>query len=154
MVEIKHYKHSVGQLAYHFVWRPKYNVSVFADLEKHDYIVRALRAVAEKWGIEIFEMEVMKNHIHLFVEISPTSSVSFVFQVLKGGSARLFFKRFPVWREYFKRGHKKAHLWSPGKFFRSVGSVTSEAVKNYIKNSNSWDFEYLKKYHLKLKAIR
>ena len=154
MVEIKHHKHSVGQLAYHFVWRPKYNVSVFSDKEKHDYIVRALCVIAEKWGIEIYEMEVMRNHVHLFVEISPTSSVSFAFQVLKGSSARLFFKRFPAWREYFKQGHKKAHLWSPGKFFRSVGSVTAEAVQNYIKNSNSWDFKYLEKYNLKLKAVR
>ncbi|HHE36183.1 MAG TPA: IS200/IS605 family transposase, partial [Candidatus Woesearchaeota archaeon] len=28
------------------------------------------------------------------------------------------------------------HLWSPGKFFRSVGNVTAEAIKNYIAQSN------------------
>jgi putative transposase len=154
MVEIKHHKHSIGQLAYHFVWRPKYNASVFAREDHHDYIVRALRVVAEKWNIQIHEMEVMKNYVHLFVELSPTISVSFAFQVLKGGSANLFFKRFPAWREYFIRGHKEAHLWSPGKFFRSIGSVTTEAVRNYIKNSNSWDFEYLQEFENPIRAIR
>jgi putative transposase len=154
MVDIRHNKHSIGQLAYHLVWRPKYNVSVFSEREKHDYMVRALCAVAARWKIEVYEIEVMNNHVHLFVEISPTMSVSFALQILKGGSAKLFFRRFPEWRKYFHRGHKKAHLWSPGKFFRSVGTVTSEAVRNYIKNSNNWDFEYLKKYQIKLKAVR
>ena len=152
MVEIKHNKHSIGQSAYHFVWRPKYNVAVFTSKECHDYIARAFQVIADKWKIEIVEMEVMSNHVHLFVQIPPTMSVSFAFNVLKGGSAKLFFRRFPVWREYYIRGHKKAHLWSPGKFFRSVGSVTAEAVKNYIKHSNSWEFDYLHDYAQSLKT--
>jgi len=154
MVEIKYHKHSIGQLAFHFVWRPKYNVPVFFVAEKREYMIRVLRAISEKWNIKICEMEVMKNHVHLFVELSSNVSVSFAFNVLKGGSARLFFKRFPVWHQYFLRGHKKAHLWSPGKFFRSVGSVTAEAVENYIRNSNRWDFEYLEEYYIKLNPIR
>lgn len=154
MVKVKHNKHSVGQSAYHFVWRPKYNVSVFSGRKEHDYMVRALRVVADKWKIEVYEVEVMVNHVHFFAELPPTMTVSFALQVLKGSSANLFFKRFPRWKAYFLRGHKKAHLWSPGKFFRSVGSVTAEVVEKYIKNSNSWDFDYLKKYQIKLTAAK
>ena len=141
MVEIKHYKHSIGQLAFHFVWRPKYNVPVFSVAEKREYMIRVLRAISEKWGIKIYEMEVMRNHIHLFVGIPPDCSVSFAFNVLKGNSAKLFFKRFPEWRAYFKKGHEEVHLWSPGKFFRSIGSVTAETVERYIRQSNNWEFD-------------
>jgi putative transposase len=154
MVEIKYHKHSIGQLSFHFVWRPKYNTAVFSVPEKRDYMIRALRVVAERWNIQIYEMEVMVDHIHMFVEIPPTSSVSFAFQVLKGGTAKLFFKRFPEWRSYFIKGHKKAHLWSPGKFFRSVGSVTAEAVQGYIKHSNNWDFSFMPENQIKLKKYR
>ena len=91
MVEIKHHKHSIGQSAYHFVWRPKYNISVFRERCCCTYITRVLRVVAEKWKIRVIEMEVMPNHIHLFVEIPPTISVSYAFQVIKGESASLFF---------------------------------------------------------------
>jgi REP element-mobilizing transposase RayT len=59
MVEIKHHKHSIGQIAYHFVWRPKYNISVFREKQYHDYMINALMAVAQKWNIEIHEIEVM-----------------------------------------------------------------------------------------------
>ncbi|HDP73639.1 MAG TPA: hypothetical protein ENN46_01635, partial [Candidatus Woesearchaeota archaeon] len=27
------------------------------------------------------------------------------------------------------------HLWSPGKFFRSVGNVSADVIQNYIKHS-------------------
>jgi len=80
-------------------------------------------------------------------------SVIFALQVLKGGSASLFFKRFPSWQRYFKKGHKEAHLWSPEKFFRSVGSITMQAVENYIKNSNSWNFEYSEQFQMKLRPV-
>ena len=141
MVEIKHHKHAIGQIAFHFVWRPKYNISVFSVKEKREYMTRVLKVLAEEWNIQIYEMEIMKNHIHLFVGIPPTCSVSFAFNVLKGNSAKLFFRRFPEWRRYFMKGHKRAHLWSPGKFFRSIGSVTAETVARYIRQSNNWEFE-------------
>jgi putative transposase len=111
-----------------------------------------LRFVAAQWKIKIYEMEVMTNHIHIFVEIPPTMTVSFALQILKGGSARIFFKRCTIWREVFLRNGWKLHLWSPGKFFRSVGCVTAEVVENYIKNSNNWEFEFLKKNQTVLSA--
>ena len=74
----------------------------------------------------------MSDHIHLFVDLRPDMSVSFAFQILKGYSSRMIFKYHPWLRRHFRTGH----LWSPGKFFRSVGSVTDEAIKNYIAQSN------------------
>lgn len=151
MVELIKHKHGIGQSAYHLVWRPKYNFSCFRNPYPRKVIVEALKETAGKWKIKIYEMEVMPDHVHIFVEIPPTMTVSFCLQILKGGSAREFFKKCTIWRRFFLgHGQKKCHLWSPGKFFRSVGCVTAEVVENYIKNSNSWDFEYLKNRQTKL----
>jgi len=152
MVEITKHKHSIGQSAYHFVWRPKYNIKAFRHPYPRTVCEEALRFVAAQWKIKIYEMEVMTNHIHIFVEIPPTMTVSFALQILKGGSARIFFKRCTIWREVFLRNGWKLHLWSPGKFFRSVGCVTAEVVENYIRNSNNWEFEFLKKNQTVLSA--
>ena len=153
MVELTFHKHGVGQSAYHFVWRTKYNFSFFRHPYPRKVVMDALRETAERWKIKIYELEVMPDHIHIFVEIPSTMAVAMALQVLKGGSARTFFKKCTIWRRYFLgHGQKKCHLWSPGKFFRSVGSVTAEVVENYIKNSNNWDFEYFKKYQTKLNA--
>ena len=146
-MELKHSKHSVGQSAYHFVWRPKYNVKVFL----HEYPRRvaelAIKEVANKWNIEIIELRVMPDHVHCFAQIPPTISVSFALQLLKGGSARLIFKKCTRWRAFFSLdGKRKPHLWSPGKFFRSVGSVTAEIIEKYIKHSqDEWNFDFIDK---------
>ena len=143
-MELKHNKHSVGQSAYHLTWRPKYNIKVFRHPWVRDVCEQALKEVANKHKITIYELKVMEDHVHIFAEIPTTMDVSKALQLLKGASARKIFQKCTVWKTYFsKDGIRKPHLWSPGKFFRSVGCVTSEIVEKYIKYSNKWDFKYL-----------
>mgnify|MGYP001558423687 CR=1 FL=1 len=143
-MELKHTKHAVGQSAYHLVWRPKYNVAVFRHAWVREVIEQALREAAKRHDIAIYELKVLEDHVHVFAEIPSTIDVSKALQLLKGASARAFFKKCIIWHRFFSRDYtKKAHLWSPGKFFRSVGCVTSEVVERYIKFSNTWDFKYL-----------
>ena len=143
-MELKHTNHAVRQSAYHFVWRPKYNVPVFARKYPRQVAREAILEIAAKHKIEILELKVMPNHVHCFAQLPATISVSLALQILKGGSARLFFKKCTIWYAFFsKDGREKPHLWSPGKFFRSVGSVTSETVEAYIKYSqDEWSFEF------------
>ena len=76
--------------------------------------------------------DLMPDHVHCFVEVPPTMSVSKALNLLKGYSSYKLFQKHRWLRAYFRKGH----LWSPGKFFRSVGNVTAEAIKNYIAQSN------------------
>lgn len=143
-MELKHTQHAVGQSSYHFVWRPKYNVPVFAKKYPKKVCEEAILEVAKKHGIEIIELKVLPNHVHCFAQVPPTISVSMALQILKGGSARLFFKKCTRWYAFYSNeGTQKPHLWSPGKFFRSVGSVTAEVIEQYIKYSqDEWSFEF------------
>ncbi len=143
-MELKHTKHAIGQSAYHFVWRPKYNVSVFKKEYPRKICEDAIKQVAKKHKIEIIELKVMPDHVHCFAQVPSTISVSMTLQFLKGGSARIFFKKCTQWYAFFSRdGTVKPHLWSPGKFFRSVGAVTAEVIEQYIKYSQEeWNFEF------------
>ena len=153
-MELKHTKHAVGQSAYHLVWGPKYNVAVFRHPWVRKVVEEALRQAAERHKIAIYEMRVMEDHVHIFAEIPSTINVSRALQLLKGGSSRAFFRKCTTWHRFFSRDYtKKAHLWSPGKFFRAVGCVTSEVVERYIKHSNSWDFKYLEEGQTTLTAV-
>jgi len=144
MVELEHNKHSVGQSAYHLVFRPKYNIKIFRNHWVRDVCDAAIRQAALNHDMTIFELKVMPDHVHIFVGLPPTLSVSKAFQLLKGSSARCILQRCSIWRAFLSNdGKRKPHLWSPGKFFRSVGCVTAEVVQNYIANSNQWDFSYL-----------
>jgi putative transposase len=68
------------------------------------------------------------DHVHLFVGFRPNLSVSHVTQLFKGTSAYRLFREFPWLRKVFQKGH----LWSEGKFYRSVGNTTADVVKHYI----------------------
>ena len=143
-IELNYTSHAVGQSAYHFVWRPKYNVKVFLQEWPRKIAEEAIREVAIKWKIKLIELRVMPDHVHCFAEIPATLSVSMALQVLKGGSAKIIFQKCTRWKAFFSLdGKRKPHLWSPGKFFRSVGSVTAEVIEQYIKYSqDEWNFDF------------
>ena len=138
MKGLNKHNHSVGQNAYHLVWKPKYARDPFKfDLVRMD-CEQILYEIAHNYNFEIYELQVMPDHVHLFVEISPTMSVSKALQLFKGISSYKLFRQHPWLRKHFTKGH----FWSPGKFFRSVGNVTAETIQHYISQSQDyWSFQ-------------
>lgn len=127
---VKH-SHSIGQNAFHFVWKLKYAKDPFKFPILRKDCEQFLRKIAEENNMEIFKIRVNADHIHIFVGLPPNMSVSKALQLLKGGSAYRLFRQHPWLRKHFRKGH----LWSPGKFFRSVGNVTAKTIEHYIAQS-------------------
>jgi len=135
MTDLTYRSHSVGQNAFHFVWKPKYS-SKFLKYEATNKICKgAIRMIAIQNNCKIYELQVMEDHIHLFVELPPTLCVSKSLQLFKGISSRILRRRF-------KFLNKIPMIWSKGKFFRSVGNVSFKTIQNYIVQSQGdWYFE-------------
>jgi putative transposase len=102
---------------------------MFIKEENKKLCEEALRKVAEKHGIGIVELSVMPDHVHVIVSIPPTLCVSKAFNLLKGASSHELFERQPKFRLRYLKGH----LWSPGKFYRSVGDADLETLRNYVR---------------------
>ena len=136
-MKLKSYSHSVGQSAYHLVWKPKWSKDPFKfELVRKD-CERFVREAAHKHGITLHELKVMPDHVHCFASIPPNMHVWKALQLLKGFSAYKLFRKHPWLRNHFRTGH----FWSPGKFFRSVGDVSAGVIQHYITQSNSWYVE-------------
>jgi len=86
-MNIQKFRHAAGQNAFHFVWKPKYARDPFKFLKLRILCEEVLREVADKHGFEIYELSVQPDHIHLFVEVPRTMSVSKALQLFKGYSA-------------------------------------------------------------------
>ena len=87
------------------------------------------RKVAEEYDLIIDTMEVVEDHVHIFLEAPPRLSPSRVVQVLKSVSARELFREFPRLRRELWGGR----LWSDGYFVRAVGDeVTGDVIRRYI----------------------
>jgi len=126
------YSHGYGQSHYHVVLVPYKRFKMFARADIQKRLESICFSIAEKHRFEIYAMEVMEDHIHLFVGIRPSQSIAQVIQYLKGGSSRELRKVFPE-----LQGYNRWHLWSKGKYFRPIGEVNEETIKHYIAESQS-----------------
>ena len=94
-MELRRNTHHVFRLMYHFVWIPQYRHKVFVEPYRAD-----LKAIIQKIGydydIEIVELEIPVDHIHMVVRAEPKDSPSRIMQIIKSISAREFFRLHPL----------------------------------------------------------
>lgn len=67
---IRSTKHAVYDLKYHLVWVPKYRKHVF-DNEIREGVKEIFQRIAEEYEFNIDTMEVMEDHVHVFIEAPP-----------------------------------------------------------------------------------
>jgi putative transposase len=80
----------------------------------------------KEWGI--LALEVMPDHIHLFISTTPFEAPTSIIKVLKGVTALRLFKKFPELRNKYWKGK----LWSPSYYVGTAGRVSSETIQKYI----------------------
>ncbi len=125
---IRRTKHAVYDLKYHLVWIPKYRKHILSG-EVSEYLKEVFQRIAEGYEFRIDTMEVVEDHVHIFVEAPPRYSQAQVVQVMKSVSAREVFSKFPELRKQLWAGE----LWNDGYFVRSVGDkVTVDIIRKYI----------------------
>ena len=116
---------AVFSLKYHVVWCPKYRRSVL--VQPVDTRLKALlRKKAKELDLTIHEMEVMPDHVHLFVEGGPTICVAEIVNGLKGFTSHALREEFPFLKS------RLPTLWSRSYYAGSVGSVSEAVVRKYI----------------------
>ena len=129
MSTVRRTRHAVYDLKYHFVWILKYRKLILKG-RVAEGLKEIFVDIAERYEMEIDTLEVMPDHVHLFLLAPPKYSPSRVVQILKSISAREVFRRYPWLREQLWGGE----LWGDGYFVRSVGDeVTAEVIRRYIK---------------------
>lgn len=119
-------RHSRYLLNLHIVWIPKYRRPILDGYQ--DELKSILYSIAQKKKWEILAVEVMPDHIHLFVSVPPAIAPSEVVKAFKGQSGRQFLINHP---EFTDERYDNS-LWAPSYFVASAGDVSSETIKAYI----------------------
>jgi len=129
MCPVRRTKHAVYDLKYHIVWVPKYRKMILEG-SIAPRLKEIFQEIAERYEFAIDTMEVMKDHVHLFLEAPPRYSPAQVVRIMKSISAKIIFKEFPAVKKQLWGGE----LWNDGYFVRSTGDkVTAEVIRKYIK---------------------
>ncbi|MEX0896019.1 MAG: IS200/IS605 family transposase [Patescibacteria group bacterium] len=120
--------HSIWHCTYHIVFCPKYRYKVLEG--KSEVFVRnqLYRLCGQKNKVEIEEINIQPDHVHLIISIPPKYSVSEVMGYLKGKVAiKLFGSRKDLTKQYWGK-----HLWSRGYCVSTVG-LDEDKIKKYVK---------------------
>lgn len=116
---------AVFSLKYHIVWCPKYRRKVLTP-PIDSRLKELLTEAAAEHGMTIHTMEVMPDHVHLFVEAGPTMAVADIVNRLKGRTSRVLRHEFASLRS------RLPTLWSRSYYAGTVGAVSGAVVQRYI----------------------
>ena len=126
--------HTQWECKYHIVFAPKYRRQIIYGKIKQD-IGQMIRNLCEYKGVEIFEAEACKDHIHMLVSIPPKYSVAQFMGYLKGKSSLMIFEKYANLK--YKYGNR--HFWCRGYYVSTVGK-NKKAIAEYIRNQLQEDY--------------
>jgi putative transposase len=115
----------VYTLQYHFVWCPKYRRKVLQGAIAQRLKVLVHRK-ANALGVTVEGLEILPDHVHLFVAASPTDAPQYLANQFKGYTSRLLREEFPGLKS------RLPSLWSRSYFVGSAGHISADTIQTYI----------------------
>ncbi len=146
MSKYKKLSHVIYYHVYHIVWTPKYRFLILEGIVKKA-VENKIRQISEWNKLEIMEMNIQRDHVHVVLSVPPKISISQVMGYLKGKTAIHIFKSFPRLK---KKAYWGDHFWARGYCSSTVG-LDEKKIRKYVKyqedqerlvenNQQSFDF--------------
>ncbi len=115
---------------YHIVWCPKYRRKVLiGNVETR--LKELLIETCASMKVDIIEMELMPDHVHILIELDPQFGVHRAIKQMKGRSSKILREEFPHLKT------KLPTLWTNSYFVSTAGEVPLSVIKQYIENQKT-----------------
>ena len=115
-------------IQYHIIWCPKFRFSVLkGDVE--NTLKQILQKICYDYNYHIKALEVIPDHIHIFVVVPQTVASCDVVRTLKSISAIELFKAHSQLKKFYAGC---GALWSGGYFVSTVERISESTVVKYI----------------------
>ncbi|NEP81820.1 MAG: IS200/IS605 family transposase [Okeania sp. SIO3B3] len=124
--EYRRNPHSVTLINYHFVFCPKRRKPVLVGDVKQR-LQEIIFELCTEYDWRLIALEIMPDHVHLFLEVDPTFAPSVIIKRVKGRASHHLRKEFP-------RLLKLPTLWTPSFFCATTGNASTETIRKYIEN--------------------
>ena len=122
--EYRHTTTTISLINYHFVFCPRYRrKALVKDVDRR--FREILKEICDEHDLLIVALEVMPDHVHLFVNALPSISPSDIMAKVKGVTSRKLRQEF----EYLRH---LPSLWTRSFFCSTAGNVSSETIQRYI----------------------
>lgn len=121
---------AIYNIGYHFIWCPKYRRKVLVD-QIESRLKELLIEKSLELDVTIETMEVMPDHVHLFVKAPPTLAPHFIVGQLKG------YTSFSLRKEFPKLKSRLPTLWTRSYYCESIGHISEDIVRRYIEDQKN-----------------
>lgn len=129
-MKYKNINNVVYSCKYHVVWCPKYRRKVLVN--GVDARLKVLiTEICEEHKIDLIEMEIMPDHVHLLVEVNPQFGIHKAVKQIKGRTSRILRDEFDFLRS------RLPTLWTNSYFVSTVGGAPLSEIKQYIENQKN-----------------
>jgi putative transposase len=115
---------------YHVIFCPKYRRKVLVDEIEKD-LKKIFYEVAQEKNVEIKALEIMPDHVHMFISVDPRQPLHKLIKLFKGRSSRILRDKYP------KLKSRLPSLWTRSYFSCTIGYISEETVKQYIENQKN-----------------
>jgi len=123
--KLVHNNKSVVNINYHIIWCPKYRRKVLKD--GIDIRLKTiLPEIAKESDCLIESIEVMPDHVHIFLKGTPTIPIHLIVKNLKARSSRILRNEFPFLKS------RLSTLWTRSYYCETIGCISEETIKKYI----------------------
>jgi putative transposase len=116
---------------YHLIWCPKRRRRILVGPLK-ERLERIIRETAPELESEVLALEIMPDHLHLFLSATPQWAPNQLVGRLKGKSARVLRQEFPELL-------RMPSLWTRSFFCSTAGNVFSKTIARYIAEQTTRD---------------
>ena len=123
-------KTSIYNLGYHIIWCPKYRRKVLVNAIE-TRLKELINIKCTELNCEIYTLEVMPDHVHLFVKTIPTIAPHFLIQQIKGYTSKILRNEFKELKT------KLPNMWTRSYYIESVGHISQNAIQQYIKEQKN-----------------
>lgn len=125
----RHKNTSVTAINYHFVFIPRRRKKVLVgDVEQR--LKELIYELADKIEAKVIALEVMPDHVHLFLNAPPDIAPDQIMFRIKGASSRYLRAEFPHLK-------KMPSMWTRSYFCSTAGNVSSQTIERYIQEQKS-----------------
>ena len=124
----KRLTHTIYECKYHVVFCPKYRQRIFSEAISEYTRQQIYELCRQKEQVEVLELNIQPDHVHLVVSVPPKYSISEFMGYLKGKLAlRLFHQYEQLGKRYWGR-----HLWARGYCVSTIG-LDEDKIRKYVK---------------------
>lgn len=127
-MKYRRHSHSITNMNFHIILCSKYRKPYLHKVQSK-LMISCFRRSCVKYGCDLVEIEIMPDHIHMFVSVLQPKQfqISRFMNHLKGATSYEIRSK-NSWMKRYKA------FWSKSYFCESIGNISEPTIRKYIKN--------------------